>query len=108
MDGFYQMAEHLLLVCRHLGVVLDGERLLQRLQRVAVEDVVDAVYLLLPRHGCQVDVVDDPLRLAEHGVLRLYERVERLDLVVACLLRLHLEHEIDKVVAQQPIHPVGQ
>ena len=63
MDGFYQMAEHLLLVCRHLGVVLDGERLLQRLQRVAVEDVVDAVYLLLPRHGRQVDVVDDPLRL---------------------------------------------
>lgn len=102
------MAEHLLLMCRHLGVVLDGERLLQRLQRVAVEDVVDAVYLLLPRHGCQVDVVDDPLRLAEHGVLRLYERVERLDLVVACLFRLHLEHKIDKVVAQQPIHPVGQ
>lgn len=78
----------------------DGEGFLQRIKRRTVDDVFYAGDVLGTLDGGEVQLRDDALDFAEHGILFVDEFLQFLDVIAGQFLLFHLQHHVVEVVAQ--------
>ena len=95
-----QILQHLLLMLRHRHFVLDFKRLFQGVEWIAVQNVVNALKMLRAGNRGDLQCGYNLLDLAQYHVLCQNQRFQFLDIIVADLLQLDLEHQIGIIVVE--------
>ena len=78
----------------------DGKGFFQRVERRTVDDVFYAGDVLGTLDGGEVQLRDDALDFAEHGILFVDEFLQFLDVIAGQFLLFHLQHHVVEMVAQ--------